>query len=427
MRGRGLLRLSLLAPVWPVRYSLRMTQSASHIDTRASWLRLGVALTIGTIGSIGMWSFVVALPAVQADFGVSRGEVSFPYTMTMLGFAFGGVFMGKLADRTGIFPPLLIGAVMISLGYVASGYAPNLMVFSLLQILIGLGTSASFAPLMIDVSYWFMKRRALAVALASSGNYLAGTLWPPLLQWAISAQGWRWTMIAIGIVCLATLLPLAFLMRVRAPVDAASAGARPVSRFGALDVPQNVLFVLLAIAGVACCVAMSMPQVHIVAYCADLGYGAARGAEMLSVMLGLGIVSRIASGFIADRIGALSALLLGSTLQGVALFLYLFFDGMASLYVISGLFGLFQGGIVPMYAVIVREYFPPAKAGGTTGIIIMATLLGMALGGWISGYIFDWTGSYRLAFLNGLAWNLVNVAIAAYLLMKSKGPRVAVA
>lgn len=397
--------------------------ATSHLDSRASWQRLLIALAIGTIGSIGMWSFVVALPAIQADFGVSRAEVSFPYTMTMLGFAFGGVLMGKLADRTGIFPPLMFGALLISLGYVLSGYAPNLMTFSLLQVIIGLGTSASFAPLMIDISYWFMKRRALAVALASSGNYLAGTLWPPLLQGAISSYGWRSAMIGIGIACICTLLPLSFLMRRRAPVDAATANARPVSRFGVLEVPQNVLFVLLTIAGVACCVAMSMPQVHIVAYCTDLGYGAARGAEMLSVMLGLGIVSRIASGFIADRIGALSALLLGSTLQGVALFLYLFFDQLTSLYLISGLFGLFQGGIVPMYAVIVREYFPAAKAGGTTGIVIMATLFGMAAGGWMSGYIFDMTGSYRMAFLNGLAWNLVNVTIAAFLLLKSRTPK----
>jgi MFS family permease len=200
-----------------------------------------------------------------------------------------------------------------------------------------------------------------------------------------------------------------------------NAGAAPQARFGALDLPSNTLMGLLAVAGVACCVAMAMPQVHIVAYCADLGYGAARGAEMLSMMLGFGIISRVAAGLIADRIGALSALLISSSLQGVALFLYLFFDGMASLYVISALFGLFQGGIVPMYAVIVREYFPASRAGSVTGIIIMATLFGMAFGGWVSGYIFDLTGSYRMAFLNGLLWNFINVAIVAFLLMKSRG------
>jgi MFS family permease len=171
---------------------------------------------------------------------------------------------------------------------------------------------------------------------------------------------------------------------------------------------------------------MSMPQVHIVAYCGDLGYGVARGAEMLSLMLGLGIVSRIASGFVADRIGGVATLLLGSTLQGVALFLYLWFDGLASLYVISGLFGLFQGGIVPMYAIIVREFFPPQEAGTRLGVILMATLLGMALGGWMSGLLFDITGSYQAAFANGLLWNLLNVSIAAWLLSRG-GRRVAFA
>ena len=181
-----------------------------------------------------------------------------------------------------------------------------------------------------------------------------------------------------------------------------------------------MLQVLLCIAGIACCVAMSMPQVHIVAYCGDLGYGAARGAEMLSLMLAFGIVSRIGSGFIADRIGGLATLLLGSVLQGIALLLYLFFDGMISLYVISALFGLFQGGIIPMYAIIVRDYFSPREVGTRLGLVLMATLGGMALGGWMSGFIFDLSGSYRAAFLNGLLWNLLNVAIMLWLLTGSR-------
>jgi len=163
-----------------------------------------------------------------------------------------------------------------------------------------------------------------------------------------------------------------------------------------------------------------MPQVHIVAYCGDLGYGVARGAEMLSLMLGFGIVSRIASGLIADRIGGIRTLLLGSALQGVALLLYLFFDGLFSLYVISALFGLFQGGIVPSYAIIIREYYSPREAGTRLGVVLMATLFGMALGGWMSGAIFDLTGSYRSAFANGLAWNLLNVSIAVWLLVRSR-------
>ena len=174
-------------------------------------------------------------------------------------------------------------------------------------------------------------------------------------------------------------------------------------KLGTLGISSNTLMVLLFIAGIACCVAMSMPQVHIVAYCGDLGYGPARGAEMLSLMLGFGLISRVAGGFIADRIGGVATLLLSSVLQGVALLLYVFFDGLFSLYVISALFGLFQGGIVPMYAIIVREYFAPQEAGTRLGVVLMATLGGMALGGWMSGLIFDLTGSYQAAFLNGLA------------------------
>jgi MFS family permease len=169
---------------------------------------------------------------------------------------------------------------------------------------------------------------------------------------------------------------------------------------------------------------MSMPQVHLVAYCGDLGYGAARGAQMLSVMLACGIVSRVTFGFICDRIGGLRTLLLGAALQCVALLLFLPFDGLVSLFVISGLFGLFQGGIVPSYAIIVREYFPPREAGARVGAVIMATLFGMALGGWMTGLVFDITGSYKAAFINGIAFNLVNLSIAGWLLRRTGTPLV---
>jgi len=396
--------------------------SADLRDSSAAWRRLGVAVLIGTIGSIGMWSFVVALPAVQAGFGATRAEASLPYTLTMIGFAFGGVLNGRLADRFGILVPLLIGAAALTAGFFLAASATTLMLYASAQVLVGFGASASFAPLMADLSHWFVKRRGIAVAIASSGNYLAGAIWPPLIQHVIATQGWRPAHVAMAALCLLTLAPLALLMRSRLPQEA-GATSPPVSRHGALDVPQNTLLALLVVAGVACCVAMAMPQVHIVAYCADLGYGPARGAEMLSLMLGMGVISRLVSGVVADRIGGLRTLMIGSFLQGVALFLYALFDGLASLYVISALFGLFQGGIVPMYAVIVREFFPASKAGGTLGIVVMATLGGMALGGWISGFIFDLTGSYRLAFVHGLAWNLVNLSICAFLIWRQQGPR----
>jgi MFS family permease len=193
-------------------------------------------------------------------------------------------------------------------------------------------------------------------------------------------------------------------------------GRQPSARPFGLGLNQAQL--LLCIAGVSCCVAMAMPQVHIVAYCGDLGYGAARGAEMLSLMLACGIVSRLVSGWICDRIGGLRTLVLGSVLQGLALLLFLPFDGLVSLYLISALFGLFQGGIVPSYAIIVREYFPPKEAGARVGTVLMATLFGMALGGWMSGRVFDLTGSYQAAFINGIGWNLLNLSIALYLLWR---------
>src|SRR6185295_17343484 len=232
--------------------------------------------------------------------------------------------------------------------------------------------------------------------------------------------GWRATYTGLGIFSAASLLLLGQALRRKPPaLESASSASRIERSERPLGLAPNTMMALLIVAGIGCCVAMSMPQVHIVAYCGDLGYGAARGAEMLSIMLAFGIVSRLVSGWICDRIGGLRTLLLGSFLQGVALLMFLPFDGLASLYVVSAMFGLFQGGIVPSYAIIVREYFPPREAGVRTGIVLMATLFGMAFGGWISGAIFDFTGSYRAAFVNGIAFNLLNLTIATWLLRRS--------
>ncbi|MFY9785623.1 MAG: MFS transporter [Pseudolabrys sp.] len=390
------------------------------IESSYAWLRLALAVTLSTVGGVGMWSFMVALPALQTDFGVSRADASLPFTMVMFGFAGGGILMGRLADRFGIAVPLGIGTLAVSAGYLATGWAPNLWQVSLAHALIGLGCSASFGPLMADISHWFVQRRGIAVAIAASGNYIAGTIWPPVVQHFIATSGWRATHIGIGIFCFVAMLPLVFALRRRLDIYRTETEEEAAARLAEVPFSPLTLQVLLCIAGVACCVAMSMPQVHIVAYCGDLGYGVARGAEMLSLMLGFGIVSRVGSGFIADRIGGVRTLLLGSVLQGVALFLYLWFDGLLSLYVISALFGLFQGGIVPSYAMIVREYFSPREAATRLGLVLMATLLGMALGGWLSGLVFDLTGSYRAAFLNGLGWNLMNVVIMVWLLQRTR-------
>jgi MFS family permease len=394
-------------------------------DSRYAVLRLLVALVLMTVGASGMYVVAVVLPAVQAEFAVARADASMPYTWLLVGFGLGGILMGRLADRFGVMVPILISAAGLGLGYALAAMAGNVWTFSIAHgVLIGLlGASATFAPLIADTSLWFVRRRGIAVAVCASGNYLAGTVWPPIVQHFVETAGWRDTYLGLAAFSAVVMLSLAPLLGQRPPLPmpsrhgaaSAVAGDAPGRPFG---LSPTAATVLLCIAGLACCVAMSMPQVHIVAYCGDLGYGAARGAEMLSLMLGFGVVSRLVSGAICDRIGGLRTLLLGSALQGVALLLFLPFDGLASLYVISALFGLFQGGIVPSYAIIVREHFPPREAASRTGTVLMFTLLGMALGGWMSGGIFDLTGSYHAAFVNGIAWNAVNLVIVTLLLLR---------
>ena len=404
----------------PVPYA-----AADAVDSRQAWIRLGITLALMTIGSGAMYVIAVVLPAVQAEFGAARADASLPYTLMMVGFGLGGVAMGKLADRVGVMWVVMIGAAGLGGGFILAGMAGSLTVFALLHgVLLGaLGSSTTFAPLVADTSLWFERRRGIAVAVCASGNYVAGAIWPPVVQHFVETVGWRSTYVGLGLFCLLTLPPLALGLRTRPPALRAApasvrhgAGTASTARPFCLSLNQAQL--LLCVAGVACCVAMAMPQVHIVAYCGDLGYGAARGAEMLSLMLACGIVSRLVSGWICDRIGGLRTLVLGSTLQGLALLLFLPFDGLVSLYIVSALFGLFQGGIVPSYAIIVREHFPPAEAGARVGTVLMATLFGMALGGWMSGKVFDLTGSYHAAFLNGIAFNLLNLSITATLLWR---------
>jgi MFS family permease len=396
-------------------------RAQSLVDSRYAWARLAAIVALSTLGGVGMWSIIVAMPAIQAEFGVARADASLPYSLSMLGFMVGGVLMGKLADRFGVIFPVVGGTLMLAAGYVATAYAPNIFVFAIVfAITVGmLGGAATFSPLLADASLWFEKRRGMAIALAASGNYLAGTIWPPILEHFIAAHGWRLTHLGIAAFLLVTMLPLAVMLR-RAP-PAQRPVATSLLENGAhrpLGLPPNLLQGLIMFMGVCCCVAMSMPQVHIVAYCVDLGYGPARGAEMLSLMLGLGIVSRLASGWILDRIGGFATLLIGSSLQAAVLAFYIPFDGLTSLYIISALFGLGQGGIVPSYAFIIRELYPAKGIGLRVSLAVSSTILGMAVGGWMSGAIFDATGSYQLALINGIAWNVLNMAIAAWLLLR---------
>src|SRR5215471_9110760 len=306
---------------------MRMTRltgrgAGGEVDSVYAWLRLLAGVLTSTIGGVGMWSIAVVLPTLQADFGVTRADVSLAYTAVMLGV--GGPLMGWLSDRFGITVPVAIGTAMLALGLALASQAATMWQFTLVHgLLIGGGASASFGPVIADISLWFAKRRGVAVAICSSGSYLAGTGWPlviqPLAQWV----GWRHTYVGIAVFCLCSMLPLLLALRRRLPREAGRHSAQVGSpRAGALAGGGNGLQLLLMLAGVACCIAMAMPQVHIVAYCTDLGYGPARGAEMLSLMFGTGIISRLSFGWIADRIGPVPALLISSSLQAASLLAY---------------------------------------------------------------------------------------------------------
>jgi MFS family permease len=389
-------------------------------DSGQAWLRLALAVLIASVGAVGMWSVVVVMPVVQQEFAATRGAVSLAATMIFFGFGLGGVITGKITDRLGIVAAMAISIAFLTGSYVLAGLSTALWQFIGISFLMGLGTSATFAPLMAEASHWFERYRGLAVTIVASGNYIAGTFWPPLINWSTQAYGWRATHFGIAVACgvLMTIL-LVVLRRVMGGSAARDHANAPPPRVD-LKLSANTLTVLLCIASISCCVAMAMPQVHIVSYCGDLGYGVARGAEMLSIMMAFGIVSRIGSGFLADRFGGMVTLMIGSVAQGIALFFYLFFTSLPSLYLISGMFGLFQGGIVPSYAIIVRETMPANEAATRVGIVIFASVIGMSGGGWISGVIFDMTGSYAAAFANGFAWNLLNVVIVLMLLLRSR-------
>ena len=399
-------------------------------DGGYSWVRLLITLAIATVANVGMWAVVVVLPAIETEFGAGRAEASLPYTLTMVGFAVGNMVIGRIVDRFGVTLALICAALAIALGYFLATLSPTIAALSLSQLLVGLGTGVGFGPLMADISHWFLKRRGIAVALVASGNYLSGAIWPTLLAGILAEDGWRQVYLTLAVVTLAVVIPLSVLLRRRVP-DEAHGVAQAASDLRARSVgfsPRTLQY-LLGLAGVGCCIAMSMPQVHIVAYSVGLGYGPVAGAEMLSLMLMGGVVSRIISGLLADRLGGVATLLIGSVLQTIALFLYLPWDSMASLYLVSLMFGLAQGGIVPSYALVVREYMPAREAGARVGFVLMMTILGMALGGWMSGWIYDVTGSYQMAFINGILWNGLNIAIMVMLLLRSRPrqPRVVAA
>ena len=399
-----------------------MSPASPEIGGTYARVRAAAALALMTTSGCGMYAIIVALKPLAAEFGVARGDVSLAYTALTIGFGLGGVLMGRWSDRVGMFWPALLGTLCLGAGMMLTARAGSLwQVIALHAVLLGLlGSGAFFAPLVADITHWFTRARGIAVGVVISGNYVAGVIWPPVVQHFIDSDGWREAYHTAGLACLVIMTPLAFVLRPRIRhADAAPTGGRSVEP-RPLGLAPGTLQGLICAAGVGCCVAMAMPQVHIVAYASDLGYAAARGAEMLALMLAGGVVSRLGFGAISDRIGGLPTLVVGSSLQGLALLAFLFVDGLTALYVMSAVFGLTQGGIVPAYAIIVRSLFPAREAGARIGLAMLFTLLGMALGGWTAGVLFDLTGSYRAAFVNAVAFNVANLAIALWLLGRSR-------
>ena len=398
-------------------------------DSHYSWFRLLITFLIGTSLNIGMWAIVIVLPDIQKEFNFNRGEVSVLFSFTMVGFALGNFILGKLVDKYGIILTLLFASFTVVLGFFISAFSYSLILLIFCHVMIGFGTAAGFGPLMSDISFWFSKRRGIAVSVAASGNYFSGIIWPTLISAIFSNTfDWRFLYVLFGIIAVILTIPLSFLLRKKIEKsildkETTEANQKLSEKF----ISPSLLLIILILASIACCVAMSMPQIHIVALCVDLGFSPIVGTNMLSLMLAGGVISRIISGVAVDYFGGFKVLLVGSSLQCLALFLYLPFDGLTSLYLVSLIFGLAQGGIVPSYAVILREYLPPQNIASKIGMVLMATIFGMAFGGWVSGFIFDLTGSYSLAFLNGIIWNFINILLIIYLMFKGKSNKTMVA
>jgi MFS family permease len=392
------------------------------LDTAYSWQRLLVALVIGLVANAGMWAVVVIMPAVEAEFALTRAETSLPYMLSMLGYGLGNFIIGRWVDRVGIATALIGASFGIAVSFFAATQASDIGALAAVHFILGLFAAVGFAPLMSDISHWFLKWRGTAMALVASANYLSGAVWPTVLAGVLAQSGWRAVYLTLAVITVVVVPFLAMLLRRQVPDAAVWATVETISNSANISMSPARLQICLGFAGVACCVAMSMPQVHIVSYCVGLGYGPVAGAEMLALMLFGGVLSRIFFGLLSDRLGGVRTLLLGSALQCLGLAFYLPYDGLVSLYTVSLIFGLSQGGIVPSYALIVREYMPAKEAGARVGFVLMMTIWGMALGGWMSGWIYDVSGSYQMAFLNGIMWNLINIGLVVALFFRKPAP-----
>jgi MFS family permease len=397
------------------------------LEQRAVFVALAslIALALATGGH---YVAVVGMIPITDSMNWPRSVPATAYSLAILGMGVGGIYMGRWSDRVGVAIPVAAGACSIALGAYWSAHAQSsweLLVAN--GVLIGLcGNAAFFVPLMANVTRWFTVHRGIAVGIVSAGQSLGGAVWPPVHRLLIEQSGWRSTYVTFAILMLCCAFPLAWMLRHRPPAPVRHATAArsgpdvPSSIAPTLNVSKRTLHVTLCLAIVGCCVAMSMPMVHVIAHASDLGHSVARAAEILSVLLLASFVSRLLWGALSDRIGGLSTLALSSICQAVMLVAFLVVDSLMGLYVVAALYGLAYGGIVPTYSVIVREHFPTSELGWRIGVVYLFGTVGMATGGVLGGVIFDWVGNYVAAFSVGLAFNVANLVLILPLVMKER-------
>ena len=388
-------------------------------DSKEAWIRLIIIFSMSVIGTAGMWSVVIIMPSIQNEFSLDRAASTYPYVATMFGYGIGNVIIGRLLDKIGIRKPIIFALTLLVASYLLSVLATNVFWLSIIQFFLGFSAAAFFGPMMADISKYFYTRKGLAVSLVASGQHLCGAIWPFLIKDYLVEGEWKNAHFFIAFVCSTCIPILVFFLndkKVKSrDIPRNFEKQDNVNTSVKLSISNKQIQILLMFAGVFCCVAMSVPQVHIVPLCIDFGYGLAVGTEILSFMLFAAVTSRILFGFLSDRIGPIQTLILGSSLQAISLSMFLPFNSQLSLYIIAVFFGLSQGGIVPIYAVIISKFLPANEVAERVGFLIFATIIGMSLGGWVSGEIFDYTNSYKLAFLNGIFWNIINVSIMVYL------------
>ena len=399
-----------------------MNRHADSIEVRFGWVVIFVSLLIHSIGLGAPSILFVSLKPIAADLDTLRSIPSMAYSLLMLGAGVGGVAMGWWMDRQGILRPVLFGSVMVGLGALLASRAESpTSLFVANGVLIGLlGKSAMIAPLVANATRWFDRRRGLAVAIIASGQGVAGAIWPPIVRYMNDAVGWRGTYYYFGLLALVTMVPLAFVLKPKPPVSSHDTATKTITngRHQVLGWSASTVTALMWIAVIGCCTAMAMPIVHLVSYATDLGHPSIRAAEVLSVLFAAGFVSRIAFGILSDRIGPMVTLLIGSSCQAIMLATFSVVQSLPGLYLAALLFGLGFSGIMPCYPLIIRLLFPAGQAGWRIASQYLFAALGMALGGWLGGVVFDLTGSYADAFLVGVCFNLINLGIVLTLMLR---------